>query len=314
LILIIFTFLGALALSGASAYYSIVGLMSTFAGSSTAILVMAASMEYGKIVTVAWLHHNWNVGNVLVRNTLVMFTLVLMIITSMGIFGFLTKSYLTSSSDIKAVYIERDHIKEQISYIDNSIIRVENSNKQMDSAIDSLISMEKITKGLEARNSQKKERENLKEELDTLTKQKTELASSLSKINKEISLHEVDVGPIRFIAELIYGKEGGADNIESSVKIVTMMLIFVFDPLAIGLLIASQISFTEWRRKRKHPTTSITKKKPKQKNKFVSLKDIVSRSKIDHTDFERVIPETGSYEERVTNKQNRHSGKNSNSM
>ena len=248
--LTILTFLSAISISVIAAWYSIVGLATLFAGAVVPIIAMGSALEVGKLVAASWLYHNWN-SNVprLLKGYLFGAIIILIFITSMGIFGFLSKAHLdqvkpTSSNNIKIELLDK-----QINQQNLIIVRAEKSLNLLDKALEVYIDKEYVTRGLKERKKQEEERNDLNtaineasDKIADLTNQKAGLELSQDKI-------EAEVGPIKYVAELIYGEQA-QDNFDKSVRFVILILIFVFDPLAVLLLIAANISLRQWRQKK----------------------------------------------------------------
>jgi len=245
--LTILTFLSAISISVIAAGYSIIGLATLFAGAVVPIIMMGSALEVGKLVAASWLYHNWN-SDVprLLKAYLFSAIIILVFITSMGIFGFLSKAHLdqvkpTSSNKIKIELLD-NQIKSQQLIIDRS----QKTLTLLDKALEVYINKEFVTRGLQERKKQEPERL----ELNTAIKEASNEIGKLSEEKGTLSLEqnkiEAEVGPIKYVAELIYG-ENAEDNFDSAVRIVILILIFVFDPLAVLLLIAANISLRQWR-------------------------------------------------------------------
>jgi len=245
--LTILTFLSAISISVIAAGYSIIGLATLFAGAVIPIIAMGSALEVGKLVAASWLYHNWN-SDVprLLKAYLFGAIIILVFITSMGIFGFLSKAHLdqvkpTSSNNIK-IELLNNQIKSQQLIIDRS----QKTLTLLDKALEVYIDKEFVTRGLKERKKQEPERL----ELNTAIKEASNEIDKLSEKKGVLSLEqnkiEAEVGPIKYVAELIYG-ENAEDNFDSAVRIVILILIFVFDPLAVLLLIAANISLRQWR-------------------------------------------------------------------
>ena len=248
--LTLLTFLSAISISVIAAGYSIVGLATLFAGAVVPIIAMGSTLEVGKLVAASWLYHNWN-SDVprLLKSYLFGAIIVLVFITSLGIFGFLSKAHLdqvkpTSSNNIKIEVIDK-----QINQQEIIIKRAEKQITLLDKALEVYIDKEYVSRGLKERKKQEEERtllnntiNNASDKIAELVNQKAELSLAQDKI-------EAEVGPIKYVAELIYG-ENAQDNFDKSVRFVILILIFVFDPLAVLLLIAANISLRQWRKKR----------------------------------------------------------------
>ena len=240
---ILITFLLAISISIIAAGYSIVGLATLFAGAVVPIIAMGSALEVGKLVAASWLYNNWR--NPLVPKSIKAYltsaVIVLIFITSMGIFGFLSKAHLdqvqpTSSNEIRIELIDKQIIQQE-----NIIDRAENTLEQLDRALDKYIDMEYVTRGLKERAKQKEEREALNLVINTAIDELSKLSLAKSALELQQDKIEAEVGPIKYIAELIYG-ENAKDHFDKAVRWVIIVLIFVFDPLAVLLLIAANIS------------------------------------------------------------------------
>ena len=283
---ILITFLSAISISVIAAGYSIVGLSTLFAGAVVPIIAMGSALEVGKLVAASWLYNNWR--NKLVPYTIKMYltfaVIVLIFITSMGIFGFLSKAHLdqvkpTSSNNIKIELIDKQ-INQQQLIID----RAEGQLTLLDKALEVYIDKEYVSKGLKERKKQEEERNILNttitdasNKIGELTLQKSELALEQDKI-------EAEVGPIKYIAELIYGEQA-KDHFDKAVRWVIIVLIFVFDPLAVLLLIAANISLRSRRVEKEEEENKIKKDYQKEAtNAKARAKRVRDREKI-YKDF-----------------------------
>ena len=240
---IIITFLSAISISVIAAGYSIMGLATLFAGAVVPIIAMGSALEVGKLVAASWLYNNWR--NELVPKTIKAYltfaVIVLIFITSMGIFGFLSKAHLdqvqpTSSNNIKIELID-NQIKQQ----ELIITRANKTLSLLDSTLEKYVDMEYVTRGLKEREKQKPERDALTLAINNASDTIAELSDQKGALQLEQDKIEAEVGPIKYIAELIYGDEA-KDHFDKAVRWVIIILIFVFDPLAVLLLIAANIS------------------------------------------------------------------------
>ena len=240
---ILIVFLSAISISVIAAGYSIMGLATLFAGAVIPIIAMGSALEVGKLVAASWLYNNWR--NPLVPKSIKAYltsaVIVLIFITSMGIFGFLSKAHLDQVQPVSSNIIKIELIDKQINQQQIIIDRSQKTLDQLDRALDKYIDMEYVTRGLKERKKQEEERNLLtttineaSDKIGELTLKKSELALEQDKI-------EAEVGPIKYIAELIYGDEA-KDHFDKAVRWVIIVLIFVFDPLAVLLLIAANIS------------------------------------------------------------------------
>jgi hypothetical protein len=257
---ILITFLSAISISVIAAGYSIVGLSTLFSGAVVPIIAMGSALEVGKLVAASWLYNNWR--NKLVPYTIKMYltfaVVVLIFITSMGIFGFLSKAHLDQVQPVSSNNIKIELIDKQITQQQIIIDRSQKTLDQLDKALDKYIDMEYVTRGLKERKKQEEERTLLttaineaSDKISNLTLKKSELALEQDKI-------EAEVGPIKYIAELIYG-ENAKDHFDKAVRWVIIVLIFVFDPLAVLLLIAANISLRSRKVAKEEDETKIKK-------------------------------------------------------
>jgi hypothetical protein len=211
---------------------------------------MGSALEVGKLVAASWLYHNWDT-NVprLLKAYLFGAIIVLIFITSMGIFGFLSKAHLdqvkpTSSNNIKIELLDK-----QITQQNLIIERAEKQISLLDKALEVYIDKEYVTRGLKERKKQEEERNTLNTAINEASDKIGKLTNQKASLSLEQDKIEAEVGPIKYVAELIYG-ENAQDNFDKAVRIVILILIFVFDPLAVLLLIAANISLRQWRMKR----------------------------------------------------------------
>jgi len=248
--LIILTFISAISISLIAAGYSIIGLATLFAGAATPIIAMGSALEVGKLVAASWLYNNWN-DNIPKTLKAYLFTaiIVLVFITSMGIFGFLSKAHLDQVRPTGNNAVQIALIDKQINQQELIIERAENTLNRLDKALDVYIAKEYVSRGLKERKKQKEERDFLNTEIKNAMDEIAKLTNAKSDIDIAQLKIEADVGPLKYVAELIYG-ENAKDNFDSAVRIIILILIFVFDPLAVLLLIAANISLKQWRDKR----------------------------------------------------------------
>ena len=190
--------------------------------------------------------------------------IVLIFITSMGIFGFLSKAHLDSVQPQVNFTIQTSLIDKQIQQEERNIKRAEKTLLQLDKSIEVYLNKEYATRGLKERRKQEEERNLLKEEIKTSTNKIAELYKQKSTIELDQQKIEAEVGPLKYIAELIYG-DNAKDHFDEAVRYAIMVLIFVFDPLAVLLLIAANISLRTWKNESRKTKRLKTKKKRVQK-------------------------------------------------
>lgn len=233
----------ALILSGVAGWYSIIGLTAIFSASFWPIVIMGTTLEIGKVVTTAWLHRNWHVAPKMIKYYLTGAVVVLMFITSMGIFGFLSRAHIeqTVSKADNTVLIQQ--LESKIERENKKIADAETVVAQLDNAVKVLQDAQRLRGkdgAIALRESQKQERDSLQtviesslSEIDKLQNEKTNLTVEQTKL-------EAEVGPLKYIAELIYSN-ADTNQLEAAVRWVIIILVFVFDPLAILLLIAANV-------------------------------------------------------------------------
>jgi hypothetical protein len=243
------TLLVALSLSSVAAWYSIIGLTAIFAGAVIPVIIMGSILEVGKITATVWLRKYWNRAGFLLKLYLVPAVIALALLTSMGIFGFLSKAHMDQgmiSGDVQskiAIYDEK--IKTAKENIDVN----RKALKQMDEAVDQSMGRTTDEKGADKavaiRKSQQKERSRLLAEITAEQKSISQLSEERAPIAAEVRKVEAEVGPIKYIAALIYGDSTDTNMLEAAVRWVIILLVIVFDPLAIALVLAANAS-KEW--------------------------------------------------------------------
>src|SRR5210317_1895097 len=259
--LTILTFLSAISISVIAAGYSIIGLATLFAGAVIPIIAMGSALEVGKLVAASWLYNNWD-SDVprLLKAYLFTAIIVLIFITSMGIFGFLSKAHLDQVKPTSGNNIKIELLNNQINQQQLIINRSQKTLDQLDKALEVYIEKEFVTRGLKERAKQEEERTELNNAINKASDKIAELTNQKASLSLEQDKIEAEVGPIKYVAELIYG-ENAQDNFDNAVRIVILILIFVFDPLAVLLLIAANISLRQWRMKRQLTQSKVKRQK-----------------------------------------------------
>ena len=252
MIFTLITFLSAISISVIAAGYSIMGLATLFAGAVVPIIAMGTALEIGKLVSASWLYHNWINKDVSVALKTYLFSavVILVFITSMGIFGFLSKAHLdqvkpTSGNDLKIELLD-NKIQTQQTRIDRS----QKTLNQLDKALDVYIEKEFVTRGLKERKKQEPERLELNQDIDTASDIISTLMIEKNTLQIAQDKIEAEVGPLKYVAELIYGDDA-TNHFDEAVRIVIIVLVFVFDPLAVLLLIAANISLNQLKQRKR---------------------------------------------------------------
>jgi hypothetical protein len=241
----------ALLLSIVAAYYSVAGLTAIFSAATIPVIIMGGSLELGKIVATVWLHNNWKRAGWAFKAYLIPAVAFLMLLTSMGIFGYLSKAHsdqsLVSGDSISKVAIYDEKIKIAKENIDVN----RKALKQMDEAVDQVMgrstSETGADKSVALRRSQQKERGRLLAEISAEQKTITTLSEERAPLAAEFRKIEAEVGPVKYIAALVYGDNPDANVLEKAVRLVIIMIVLVFDPLALTLILAANKQF-EWAR------------------------------------------------------------------
>ena len=251
------TLLVALAISTVAAYYSIVGLMAIFAGATTAIAIMGVVLEIGKLVCASWTFQNWKTSPFTIRSYFIVAVIVLMLITSLGIFGFLSRAHITQSSPT-ALLVERiERIDLKVNQRQIQINRYQGRLDTLDQALQRYIELGAISKGLSKIGAMDNETNLLKTKISNLETEIDGLTDKKYGMKTELNLAEVEVGPIRYVASMIYD-DVSESQLEEAVRWIIVLLIFVFDPLAVVLVIAANISLRDYRKERKMATRTVT--------------------------------------------------------
>jgi hypothetical protein len=241
MIQIILPFLTAIALSVVAAYYSVVGLAQIFPGSFLPVVIMGSTLEISKLVTVSWLYNNWSDTVRIMRYYFLVSIFLLMGITSMGIFGYLSRAHIETNIEVGSNNVQLQTLNQQEKIVNERLAYL------MQRAGDPATASKKIDKNIQEAQL----------ELKSITEQKLPLLTVENKLMAE-------VGPIRYIAELLYEKNDPS-FIDKAVRFVIMIIIFVFDPLAILLLIASNQTYQRYKQAKEEPVPE--KKVPVKKKK-----------------------------------------------
>jgi hypothetical protein len=246
-----FTLFVALSLSAVAAWYSIIGLTAIFAAAVIPIIIMGGILEVAKITITVWLHEYWHRCRWLMKVYLVPAVVLLMIITSMGIFGFLSKAHLDQAVPTGDVAAQVALLDEKIQTQRDNIATARAAIQQMDSQVNELLTRSVDDRGAERavqiRRQQARERTALQRDIAAAQAEIAALNQERAPIAAELRKVEAEVGPIKYIAALIYGDDPDANLLEKAVRWVIILLVVVFDPLAIMMVLAATESL-RWRR------------------------------------------------------------------
>lgn len=237
------TLISGLSISGIAGYYSIIGLTAIFAAAFWPVVVMGTALEVGKLVSLSWLYNNWAIAPFLTKTYFIFAIVVLMFITSMGIFGFLSKAHIDQTLIGSNVEIEVAGIQSKIDRETTRIVFNKTVLDQLDAAVNSLTEANRIrgsSGAIAVRKDQQEQRDALQSEIDVSLDKIQMFNVEMSVLDIEQTKLAAEVGPIKFVAELVYG-ESSKEVIEKSIIYVIVILIFVFDPLAVLLILAFNI-------------------------------------------------------------------------
>jgi len=242
----ILLFTVALALSAVAAWYAIAGLVAIFAASAIPIMIMGGLLEASKLVVASWLYRSWNEIPKLMKAYFLTALIVLMLLTSMGIFGFLSKAHLDQAvptgDAVAKLEIIDDKIKTQKENIDVARRTISQLDRQVEETLNRTATDTTnagVNRSVTIRRQQAKERATLAKDIESAQTEIAKLTQERIPLAQEVRKIEAEVGPVKYIAALIYGDNPDQNLLESAVRIVTLMIVFVFDPLAVLLLVAA---------------------------------------------------------------------------
>lgn len=267
-----FALLSGLSISAVAVWYSVAGLVAIFAASVIPIIVMGVVLEVGKLVATLWLKHNWSIAPRLIKLYLFVAVVILMFITSMGIFGYLSKAHLDQAVPTGNVVAQVEIIDQKIQTQNDLITSARTVLRQMDETVNQSLgrgastlppnatpaqiqaaqaAAERNTNAAATlRRNQQRERDAQQAIINKATAEIQKLREERAPLAAEIRKVEAEVGPIKYIAALIYDTKPDADLLEKAVRWVIVLIVAIFDPLAVVLLLASQYSFGWFRRQR----------------------------------------------------------------
>lgn len=246
----------SIAIAGIAAYFSVIGMATMFAGAFLGTVVMMTALEFGKLVTAAYLHLEWERLNYL-KWYLLSAVGVLMLITSLGIFGYLSKANIEVS-------LVGDGNNLELSILDVRIQAEEDKIKRLQDRVAGLDLV--VTTGRpQDRNyinrQQREERQQIAEDIDTSVALITQYTEEKLPIQRKQLEQDSKIGPIKYVAEVIYGQEESVKYLDNAVRWVIFALIFVFDPLAVLLLVSSAGIIAGKTVKKKRRPIKVTKVK-----------------------------------------------------
>jgi len=228
-----FAIIAALFLSCVSGYFSVTGMSLLFSGASISVIIMASALEFSKIVSAAWLQHNWKTASYLIRTYLIIATCFLVLLTSMGTFGYLSRAHLATSDNIQLSQLQIQPLQDQINQEQR---KLKNAQTSLDT-LDRFANTSDPKDAVFIRARQKTERQHINTEISDATGKLEILNSKLLPLKTQQAITTSDIGPLKYISELIYGKSA-SEHFDETVRFVIILIVIVFDPLAIVLLLA----------------------------------------------------------------------------
>jgi outer membrane murein-binding lipoprotein Lpp len=236
-------FITALALSACAAYYSVMGLLAIFAAAVIPIFIMGSLLEAAKLVVASWLYRSWNEIPKLMKVYFTTALIILMLLTSMGIFGYLSKAHLDQAVPTGDIAAKLSLIEEKIKTEKENLNAARKELNQLDQQVDQTISRTTDSAGADRaiaiRRGQQKDRARILNEIGQTQAKIAKLNEERAPIASEVRKVEAEVGPIKYIAALIYGDNPEEDVLEKAVRWVIIMIVIVFDPLAVLMLVAA---------------------------------------------------------------------------
>ena len=233
------TLFTGLALSSIAAWFAVEGIMAIFAGLAIYAMIMGIVIELGKVVGVTWIYRHWAEKTKL-KFVMIPFVLVMMLLTSMGIFGLLSKAHLEQTAPVTNNSAKIERLDQRIERERTEIADAELIIDQLDDTVRVLVDARKISHPTEGskivRINQQPQRDQLKNIIDESMDSIDEYEDQKLIFNQELNELELEVGPVKYIAALIY--EEPQDSLDEAVRVVIIAFIFVFDPMAVLLLMA----------------------------------------------------------------------------
>jgi len=238
----------AILISAVAAYFSVAGLVAIFPATAFAIMLMGVVLEIGKVVSAGWLHSNWKNPHVngLHKTYMIIAISALMVITSLGIYGYLAKGHLEQQTPLAGIELQINQKQAQIDLLTADISSQNVRITQMDSAVNSLIGNDKAERGLRYRYSQRSERKQAQDTINENNEKIQKLTTELVPLKLQINEVETKLGPLKYVAQLF-----GFTDTDFAVRIVILIIMSAFDPLAIILVISSIITISESQEEKK---------------------------------------------------------------
>ena len=290
----------ALSLSAVAAWYAVAGLVAIFAAAAVPIVIMGSLLEVAKLTVASWLYRSWKEIPLLMKSYFTVALVVLMLLTSMGIFGFLSKAHLDQAIPTGDVSAKLALIDEKIKTEKENINANRKELSQLDAQVDQTISRTTEASGAERsiqiRRNQQKDRNRILNEIGAAQTKIAALNEERAPIATEVRKVEAEVGPIKYIAAVIYGDSADTDTLERAVRIVTILIVVVFDPLAVLMLVAANWQLRRDKQGVIEPVSpnvwdSFFKKKGIDIDDKVNVDEEIKVAKVDGMNYEQTFKE-----------------------
>ena len=245
----------SLLIAACAAYFSIVGLAVIFAAALWPVIIMASVLEIGKIGSTFFLHRYWDALSFGLKYPLAVMVIILMIITSMGIFGFLSKGHIEQETPVATNNLQIERIDQQINSRKGLIDRQEKRLGTLQQIVDTLIKYDRIrgSDGADATlEQQQPERNKIQATVDKTYAEINELQEKRLPFQSKVNVIEAKLGPIKYVAQLFgYDLNKDPEGKGKAVRIVIILFMLAFDPLAIWLIMSSDWAFILYRKESK---------------------------------------------------------------
>jgi ABC-type multidrug transport system fused ATPase/permease subunit len=262
----ILSIITAILISAVSVYFSVTGIRIIFSGAVIAVTFMVGVLELGKISAAVWLYHFWKKSTKLFRGYFILAITILILISSLGIFSFLSSAFIEKSKDTQNIETKIERVNRYIEREEDAIKRANEQLDQLDKAIDKYIELDVVTKGLNQRQEQEEERKQLNNRITEAENKIAEYEDRLFELKERLNTLEVNVGPVKYIAMLLYGEKNAEDFYDNAARILIILIVIVFDPFAVLLMVAGNIALDRKPKKKVgRPKGSTSNKKPQGK-------------------------------------------------
>ena len=267
----ILNIIAAVVLSAVSAYFSVTGIRIIFSGAILGATLMGASLEFAKITATVWLYTWWKKSSRLLRYYLIFAITALIVVSSIGIYGYLARAYVGQRNPGQEIKNRIERIDQSISREENTISQAEGAFTQLDVVINRLFELDYLGYGITKRNEQKPERDALKVSIIEAEDEISILLDERFQLKNAFDDFSIDVGPIEYIAVLLYGEDDAESNFDNAVRVLIVLLVLVFDPFAVLLMVCGNVAVdkSRGRKKRSYVRKKVVhraKKKSKKKN------------------------------------------------